>query len=144
MILNDFMAPTYARFSPNGELLGMVGMGERVVVYDTETQTKKTQFSVHVPQSSLVTLAFSPDSKRLITGGADRFGIRFWDIETGRPTISFKMERREGINLSFSPDGKWFGASTPDGLRLWYSPSPDEVKRFSSVRSIDVPEADNW
>jgi WD40 repeat protein/serine/threonine protein kinase len=69
---------------------------------------------------SIRTLAFSPDSKTLLTGSFDG-AARLWDVATGRPVE--KSPINHGSNLlavAFSPDGKTIvTAGFGDDVRLW-------------------------
>lgn len=54
-------------------------------------------------------IAFSPDSKRMVTGSDDKIA-RVWDIAT--QTEVARIEHQERVNLvAWSPDGKWVASA---------------------------------
>ena len=137
-LINDGWAvATRACFSPNGNLLAIrTQAGEisgAVKVYDGRTFELKSIFSSHVPVSSWNLLAFSPDSLRFVTGGANRQGLQLWDVETGQPVLSLGTEYSDFHYAAFSPDERWLGCSTNDGLRLWYAPGWEEIEQTESL-----------
>lgn len=80
-------------------------------------------------------VAFSPDSRWLLTGGGGRhedwFGhnegadttIRLWDISSGREIHKFEGHKGAVMSLQFSPDGRYFLSGSSDAtIRLWRLP----------------------
>jgi WD40 repeat protein len=65
-------------------------------------------------------LCFSPDGKRLASGGRDH-AIHVWDLATGRPLHHFVGHRGAVHCLAFSPDGRGLasGATEDATLLLW-------------------------
>jgi hypothetical protein len=62
------------------------------------------QFAGHL--NSVANLAFSPDGKRLVTGGQDA-RARVWDIATGKRLYQIR-----------GADGRWFASYCPDGRHI--------------------------
>jgi RNA polymerase sigma factor (sigma-70 family) len=67
-------------FSPDGRILAVPDDGGTVRVLETDTGQERTRFTGHVGE--IWSLAFSPDGRRLASGGLDTT-ILVWDV-TGR------------------------------------------------------------
>jgi WD40 repeat protein/serine/threonine protein kinase len=64
-------------------------------------------------------LRFSPDGKRVATGGWD-FTVKVWDIATGQQTLALKGHTAVVTDLAFSPDGHRLISASADGtVRIW-------------------------
>lgn len=71
-------------------------------------------------RSSIYSLAFSPDGKRIATGGGDSF-VRIWDLDkTDIEPIILKGHEFSIYSLKFSRNGKFLASAGSDGIpRLW-------------------------
>jgi len=71
--------------SPDGKLVAAAGIRGSVAII--ERNTRKLVHTLVGPGLPVWSLAFFPDSRTLLTGGADRM-IRRWDASTGEPIDS--------------------------------------------------------
>src|SRR3954447_9065787 len=84
--------------SPDGALVAAAGIGGTVAVIDRKARTlARTLVGPGLPVWSV---AFLPDSRTLLTGGADNI-IRRWNAATGEPIDSLLLEK-EGDPLAAS------------------------------------------
>src|SRR5882672_2498826 len=76
--------------SPNGALMAAASIGGSVAVIDRKTrELARTLVGPGLPVWSV---AFMPDSRTLLTGGADNI-IRRWNAATGEPVDSILVEK---------------------------------------------------
>ncbi|MCY2959238.1 MAG: protein kinase [Planctomycetota bacterium] len=125
-----------AVFSPGGERLAFPDGPGGVRVLEIASGAERS-FSAH--EGDLTALRFSPDGRRLATGGSDR-RVCAWDMtaEPGRELVwrtnPFESDLRaltQVFDLAFSPDGRWIAAAQQstrievfdsDGRRVTRSP----------------------
>jgi WD40 repeat protein len=83
-----------------------VATGEEVAVLRGHTD---------LPQA----VAFSPDGRRLVTGGADNT-VKLWDAKTGQEI--FTVGQHVGVmirSVAFSPDGHKIVSINPTSIKVW-------------------------
>ncbi len=103
-------------FTPDGKAVAVVSHDDRepraarIQVIDFESGKTIREFSAD--NLSVLEFAFSPDGKRMASGGYDKdkddYFARLWDVETGKELRRF-MHGMQGYgvaSLAFSPDGK--------------------------------------
>ena len=67
----------------------------------------------------VLSVAFSPDGTRLVSGSADN-SVRLWDAESGACLRVFMGHSNEVLSVAFSPDGtRLVSGSNDDSVRLW-------------------------
>lgn len=108
-------------YSPDGKLLASGGVGE-VRVWDVESGAMRYALPL-IANSWYLAIAFSPDSKYLLTAPESRDSaglISLWDAETGKSAGALEGHRQGLYALSFSPDGKSLASGGWDNfVRLW-------------------------
>ena len=71
------------------------------------------------PESTVFSVAFSPDGKTVVSGSADTT-VRIWDVGTGDNTQVLKGHTGAVYSVAFSPDGKTVVSGSQDGtIRTW-------------------------
>ena len=79
---------------------------------------------------SVYCVRFSPDGKRVLSGGASR-RIQLWDAESGRELKSFFHPGWVQV-VAFSPDGRQCVSGSRDcKMRLWDLTTGEEVRSFA-------------
>jgi len=69
----------------------------------------------------ILSVAFSPDSRKILTGSDDRTAI-LWDLENEAPEQFFEGHTGSVLRVAFSPGGDSILTTSSDGtLRLWKS-----------------------
>jgi WD40 repeat protein len=123
-------------FSHDGKLLASTSDDKTIKIWDLAEQklTRTMKVAEHVQA-----VAFSPDDKRLLTGGRDKpqigeflqviFGdskfnpgvsARLWDVETGNLLQTFTKHANDVMDVAYSHDGKWIATASADKtVELW-------------------------
>lgn len=123
-------------FSHDGKILASTSDDKTIKIWNVAEQKliRTMKVAEHVQA-----VAFSPDDKRLVTGGRDKpmigeflqqiFGdskfnpgvsSRLWDVETGNLLQTFSKHTNDVMDVAYSHDGKWIAtASTDKTVELW-------------------------
>ena len=69
-------------------------------------------------RNSIRGLAFTADSKKLVTGGEDNC-VRVWDVASGRELRQLEGHKRWVLSVDCSPDGRTIASADGATIRLW-------------------------
>jgi WD40 repeat protein len=112
-------------FSPDNKLLAAATWQGLVKFWETPSFREGGEFRAEA--GDLKTLAFSPDSRRLVTGGELTAAVRIWDVATTQQIITLDSIRWID-HAVFSTDGNQIAGMTVLGdMFLWRAPSLIEI-----------------
>jgi WD40 repeat protein len=134
-----------AAFPPAGHDQLATSDGEAVLVWDLRKGKQLYRFEAKpgwrprllYPEGdqnpSVITLALSPDGKRVLTGDWEG-SVRLWNAASGIHTQSFKVQSVRKIALGFSPDGrKMLMAASDHSTELRDTKTGEELQQFSTA-----------
>lgn len=115
-------------FSPNGKILAFGNSDETISLWNIETGRQLESFQTnHKYTYYSITLAFSPDSKTLISWINSDWKIKLWNVETGKLIQS--VDNKSGSSsIALSLDGKILAASCYDNICLWNIETGENIK----------------
>jgi WD40 repeat protein len=116
-----------AAFSADGQLFAVASSEGFARVWRTATWRKEATLRGFL--NAVDSVAFSPDGKRLITGGSNPDdAVKLWDVDSWQETLTLEGTGHSFDPTAFSTDGNAIGAKNQDGiLRLWQAPSWEEI-----------------
>lgn len=123
-------------FSHNGLWLASTSDDKSIKIWQIPGGTLYKTF--YAP-TYICAVAFSPDDKRLMTGGSDKgvlgelvqnftgdserfkgVSARLWDITTGKIIQTFNTHKNDVNDVSYSNDGLWIATASADcSVELW-------------------------
>lgn len=113
--------PRSLSYSPDGTKIAYAEMSV-VRVIDSDSGRQIHSLVGSQPNKPVISVAFSPDGKHLLSGGYDDT-ISLWDMTTGKQIAAVSGEFRGVEQLAFMPDGHSAVSATKDGIvRLWKLP----------------------
>jgi WD40 repeat protein len=132
------------RHSPDGSLLALAGIDDRIRLLDAETfevvreldagaerRDQDSARGINLRGPGVFDVDFSPDGRRLVSASGDGF-VRTWDVETGERLGFFRGHRSKVLSVRWHPRGPWIVSSDEDGtIRFWdaETAAPLEVLR---------------
>ncbi len=109
------------------------------IIWDSKTRQSTMELAGH--GRAINCLAFSPDGRRLATGGSDNQVI-VWDLTSGKPLVTFTNHTNWIYSVAFSPDGSRLASASFDRtVRVWDATSGRESVPFlahdDGIRSVE-------
>jgi hypothetical protein len=108
----------------------------KATVWDASSGAYHATLSGH--SAMILSVLFSPDGKRILTGSADR-SVRLWDL-AGSELLTLTENNSDPAPIAFSPDGT--GIATGDLVktaRVWRSATLREVADWTAQETKTVP-----
>jgi WD40 repeat protein len=125
-----------AALTPEGGLIATVGgLDGGVKVLDLKTGALRREQPAHMEW--VMSVAFSPDGKRLAIGGGNLYhgDVAVVDAAIGeRLWVEKDFGRHHQVSLAFSPDGKLLGAACPDGPAKLFDAGTGKL-----IRALEAP-----
>jgi WD40 repeat protein len=123
----DAMEGVSVVFSPDGKRFAIASNLGYARVWDTATWHEAA--TLHGFLNAVFSVAFSPDSKRLITGGSNPDdAVKLWDTDSWQELLTLEGTGSLYVTTAFSPDGNAIGTVSADGiLQVWRAPSWAEI-----------------
>ncbi len=114
-------------FSADGKRLTSVGQDGSVNIWDTGNAQKTLTLKLHT--GSISGVAFSSDGTRLAGVVPSERKVKVWNASTGKDVVTMRCES-PGINLKFSPDGKWLASPSRGTVMMWNAETGQGVLTF--------------
>ncbi|MEZ6140277.1 MAG: serine/threonine-protein kinase [Zavarzinella sp.] len=109
--------------SPNGMFLATCGLDGKANLYDITTDEPKRIAVFPSPSAELLSIAFSPNSDYLVTGGILNGTVRVWRWDFRQSKVAewgaYSGDHATLTSLTFSPDGTKLLASIGSYLVHW-------------------------
>jgi WD40 repeat protein len=114
------VAPTVSAASANGQLLAVDGQAEgkpAILVRDAASGNVVKTLLGH--EGAILSLAFSPDGSRLVSGAADNTA-RVWNLADGAELAKFVGHAAAVTGVAFNSNGQQVASGAADNsLKLW-------------------------
>src|SRR5262249_32675319 len=105
------------RFVALGDRFNMTNSG-RIDIWDITNEERVGELESH--QSTITTMAFSPDSSRLVFASSAHNRVWLWSIGSGEKLILLKGLRHDMTSLAFSLNGDSVAAGDSRGvIKVW-------------------------
>ena len=114
LTLKGDSSPSRTLHSPDGRISASID-GDVVTIWDMIEELRVAVCTGH--QGEIAVAQFSPDGRRLLTGGKDRT-VKIWDPHSGVELLSLTGNRSAVSAVAFSEDGTQIASALEDGTAV--------------------------
>ncbi len=140
---------TSVAYSPDGKTLAAGRECGLIQIWDLATGKFLRQFGD--PTNSIFplrSLAFTPDGKKLISGGGGNRLVYLWDPATGKELRRFAGHAEYVRCMVLSPDGRTIASASADEIRLWETNTGKMIRRLAGqkepIRALAFSPDGKW
>jgi WD40 repeat protein/tRNA A-37 threonylcarbamoyl transferase component Bud32 len=109
-------------FSNTGLQIATAGMDGQVKIWDANLGKLVRGWKAH---QTAFSVAFTPDGKKLLSGGED--GAKLWDTTTGTEVVTLPQHKANAGSVACSADGKHLAAGYGDWkIKIWSMAGAEE------------------
>ena len=126
-------------FSPDGGTIAICGQwnSRGIHLWDIASNTLKTTLKGHV--GGVNTVAFSPDSRTLASGGKDHT-VCLWDVPSGTYKTTLTAHTGDIVSVAFSSDGSTLASGSLDGSVILWDAESLEQRTTITEHTVELSE----
>ena len=121
--------------SGDGKFIAVGGSDGTVTIRESQRLGKVRVLQAHA-SSWARSVAFSPDSQRLVTGGWDR-RVRVWEVNNGE--MVWQANAEDNVQcVAFHPDGQSIASSGVPGIQFWNAQTGAKTSTITNPDNLFV------